>query len=290
MGSYGFHEDKKPAENLAEFRRKIGDLEFGWVFRGQLSRYPLRTTLDRACENAGIDADKKSLLERELLRQFCRWYDGQDRELVESDTLYCFALMQHYGAPTRLLDWTYSPYVAAYFALEALHDLPGEEREAERDDLRGAVWCVNTDWLDDMFSNGYPNLVKYRKEDRLRKKEGSFEKVYMGSRKFVLTENPYHFHTRLFVQQGVFLCPGDVSNKFEENLRAYAGWGSEKNVRKIPLEFAREEVKNGLLELRRMNIYRGALFPGLDGFAKSMKYLLPFYLKIAELRQSRGQL
>ena len=37
---------------------------------------------------------------------------------VLSDDLRCLAMMQHHGAPTRLFDFTKSPYVAAFFALE----------------------------------------------------------------------------------------------------------------------------------------------------------------------------
>jgi hypothetical protein len=40
-------------------------------------------------------------------------------------------LMQHYKAPTRLLDWSYSPYLAAYFACSS------------NPNIDGAIWALN---------------------------------------------------------------------------------------------------------------------------------------------------
>jgi len=99
-----------------------GDL----VYRGlPRSAYKLATTLMRL-------GGSYASLERHLLRNF-RKYTHQTLTLRDSEWDW-LALAQHYGLPTRLLDWTYSPLVALHFATASTADF----------DADGVVWKVNS--------------------------------------------------------------------------------------------------------------------------------------------------
>src|SRR5207247_5012263 len=103
----------------------LGRFRADFAFRG-MSRADsdLTTSLVRL----GGDAHE---LERHLLRNFRKYAPRGD---VPVDSVWNWlALGQHHGLPTRLLDWTYSPYVSLHFVTAA-------QRHYDRD---GAVWCVD---------------------------------------------------------------------------------------------------------------------------------------------------
>jgi hypothetical protein len=87
---------------------------------------------------------------------------------------------------------------------------------------------------------------------------------------------------RLSVQQGLFLMPGDSTKSFTENLTTtFGGFNKTKKylwrVKITPDTIKRKEI---LKKLKDMNISNEALFPGLDGFAKSVGERLAYPWKM----------
>ncbi len=288
----------EPCEDWDHMSQILRDEKFGlhWLFRGESLpeknslNMSLRTSLHRVLIDCDLKLDHPLEVESEMIRDFRRKYDGVDQQKVENDTLFCLSLMRHYGAPTRLLDWTYSPFVAAYFALERWHPI---NRPVV------VVWCLSDEWCFNSFVEAYPksrkDLEEYRKVHEKKeptpaireKKNKLFEKLFMKDRlNYVYPVNPFHFHTRLNVQQGVFLCPGSISIPLVRILMKLNGWESKNSIRKIFWKIKdKDEWLNALNELHRSNISRVSLFPGPDGFAYSLNYRLRHYDRLAERRR-----
>ena len=170
-------------------------------------------------------------------------------------------MMQHHGAPTRLIDFTKSPYVAAFFALENA-----------RDDA--AVFALNTPHLWRACPKDLPSLIHDKIDPR---KKGNFEKFFANNKhELVWIGEPKEMDRRLLAQSGTFVLPGIIDKPIEDILINYSS--SESLLLKIilPANKIREE---GMRSLYRMNITNATLFPDLDGLAKSIAFELEIIWK-----------
>jgi hypothetical protein len=250
-----------------------------WVFRGQENAsWPLKTNLERKVVDFGWQLRQAPDIEEGLLRKFRRHCENYMSNVPDwGNYLEWFALMRHYGAPTRLLDCTYSFFVALFFAVEKAH----------KDHKGFAVWAFDTDGIDrkacKLLPRSEAQLVDPgpQYDPNLQFAE-DFRKVFVRRSKktlrFVVAMNPYKFNERLVAQQGVFLCPGDISKRFEENLVSMFASSTElnKKVKKYVFKYSMELKKQIIFYLQKMNINRATLFPGLQGFAESLTAFLAF--------------
>jgi hypothetical protein len=256
---------------------RLSDRE-DWIFRGQrCSKWGLESKLERVLGSWHIAQSRALDIEEALVREFRRRYRGADSGAVLENTSYCMSVMQHYSAPTRLLDWTYSPHVAAHFAVENAS-------------MAGAVWCLRAAWCEQAAALKIGReLIANRDRDR---DEESFLRLYMPNRlprrrrpkRFAFTENSTQLNRRLAVQQGLFLCPGDVGTSFQSNLKAMDGWDDGGNILKIELALTHTTLLDFALSLLRMNVTQASLFPGIDGLGRSLADRVPLLARISRKR------
>src|SRR5215469_15080320 len=99
----------------------INSLPNNYFYRGQAdASWYLQSSLERIV-GSNWSAETARKFEDFALKSFRPKFHLYDRENVQPGSkLAWLSIMQHYGVPTRLLDFTESPYVALYFALEAL--------------------------------------------------------------------------------------------------------------------------------------------------------------------------
>ena len=118
----------------ADHLERLGSSSAQMLFRGQPQVHNnLQPTLARSVQGGAYDA--VVLLEQRLLESFRKHYLELDalpngmppsQDLVTRSKVDVLSLMQHYEVPSRLLDWTESVWVAAYFACASHSDQDAE--------------------------------------------------------------------------------------------------------------------------------------------------------------------
>lgn len=248
---------------LAKWREIHRFARNGWLYRGQASASrPMANSLERCLDRFQVVPTERVELERRLIREFQRAYHQYAQHVPPDEAaIEWLSLMQHHGAPTRLLDFTYSIYVAAYFALE-------------RADDDAVIWAVNGPWavqesarLLDAAGKADPRIVKegFLEHHEALARNWFFEAPLVA---VAYPINPYRLNERLRIQRGVFMIVGDVTKSFMDNLSALPDADSPQHVVKIVIPAAQRLT--ALSQLFYMGIARSSLFPGLDGYAQSL--------------------
>ena len=254
-------------ESWDEFLRVItGKPYSNWAFRGHRKEsWALASAVSRYFRSFHIDPRAWPQQEGRILRIFKRKANLFLPQVPDpDDDFQWLALMQHHGAPTRLLDFTWSPYVAAFFALE----------RATGD---AAVWALNpvnisAGGIRRSAKSRKPSVTTRRMDPRIK---GNFERYFLkGNLEFIWLGEPHIMNRRLIAQSGTFALPGALDRPLEEIVRQYPD--PENMMAKLILPACKVR-ETGLRELYRMNITHATLFPDLDGLARSLAYELEFH-------------
>ncbi len=247
-------------ESWAELQEAIDPLAVRCVFRGQGSiDWPLISSFNRIVpctdEKVALQWEEHTILR---FRSEAHSYlpptvmPPNYFKLTALDTyLEWLMLMQHYGAPTRLLDWSQSPYVATYFAVI----------DCRADDA--AIWYFESAAVEKVVRAHYgkkpDEYLDYAdfSADEIRR-PGDAPMLYTAMKKFRTA--------REVAQQGVFT----FSNRLTENpqrvipqICADGAFGRVVIPQRLKTEFC--------FRLGLMNVTAAALFPGVDGVCSSIR-------------------
>lgn len=242
-----------------------------FVFRGLSEKsYRLATSLMRL-------GGPYASLERHLLRNFRKY--GQDASQHFTSFWHLLGIAQHHSLPTRLLDWTYSPYVALHFAT-ANH---------EKFHLDGVIWVVNFQEAHELlpdalrrclnaegaqaFTVELLSTLTRRAGEEASVEEGSFSNVIRSLQEFdelatdgefLLFFEPPSLDQRIVNQFALFSVMPNCERAVDEWLEKHPGL-----FRRIVIPAAKKwEFRD---KLDQCNITERVLFPGLDGLGSWLR-------------------
>jgi len=215
-----------------------------------------------------------AVLERHLLRSFRKY--GHEISQKWPSIWHLLTVAQHYGLPTRLMDWTYSPYVALHFAT-ANH---------EKYNLDGVIWVVNFQQAHNLLPDHLRNRLQeegaqaftvellsglFRHEDA--GDESSFHDVIRSLEEFDKTSK--------YGEYLMFFEPPSLDDRI---INQFALFSTIPNSRRAvndwlamhPDLYYRIVIPAGIKweirdKLDQCNITERVLFPGLDGLSSWLR-------------------
>lgn len=248
-----FSESLNP--NLDRFRSP-------YAFRGLADPdYKLETTLVRLRHKT---TEELKFIETRLLDSFKKYAHGQFDDKLS--IWHWISLGQHHGLPTRLLDWTYSPFVALHFAT---NDLSKMDRD-------GVIWCVNFLEVQRWLPQGLRATLENKKLSVFSietlaeqfKEFSDFDDPDANVAPFMLFFEPPSLDGRIVNQVALFSFLSRSDLQLDDWLEQVAV-GNPLICKKIILDRnLKWEVRD---KLDQANITERVLFPGLDGLSAWLK-------------------
>jgi len=226
-----------------------------YVFRGHASAlWPhLVPSIHRAL---GPD---KSLTQRVRIEAAgIRTFRRHARSMLQASELAYFdkildglTLMQHYGAPTRLLDWTLSPWVACYFASDSGHDEDG------------VIWAFNHDKLNtkNHEQSESREFKRFRKLEDSSTVEAWAAAAAEQAGSYISIFRYQYANPQMGAQQSLFTVTGELGENHDEAL-AKSLPGAEDTLRVMVPRSCKKDLRRRLLQ---MNVCALSLFPSING-------------------------
>jgi hypothetical protein len=196
------------------------------------------------------------LVERAMLRDLRL---SGTHHLAEVDEVQFYFLARHHGLPTRLLDWTVSPLIALFFALQDPAGGDGAVHALDIGDVLGAPVTERNSVARDAIRRCYA----VDEASLSRPDDEQFADDPSEAGEPVIAIIPDSRHGRMLVQQAVFTfhSPGAQSIEELDVLRTKA-WRTGNSLVKFVIPASRKPAMIGML--RKLGIDWSTLFPDLD--------------------------
>ncbi|WP_026632988.1 FRG domain-containing protein [Dyadobacter alkalitolerans] len=256
--------------SLSEFTQQIENLtssDAPFWFRGagradysltpSLYRHPTLTNSSQLIER------ESEILERFKQRSF-PYLNRASLGMASGDYWDYFFIMQHFGVPTRLLDWSENPFISLYFALNSTK----KNAATGVFDSDAAVWALNPNaWnkasLHDISGKGTviapgdPVLDAYNPS-----------KSKYTLRKSPVAINGNHNSNRIVAQKGTFILFGNENKTMEDVFMEDPEYPAECLIKLLIASSAIDQISKSLV---RVGITDSVVYPDLEGLAKEIK-------------------